>query len=54
MTDSYPLCRAALGYSPEEGKWWPLNPNKPDCDGQTKSEPGGGIVCPKCGAWFCY
>lgn len=41
--DAWPLCKNA-------GLWNAA----PDCDGQTKSGPGGGIVCPKCGAWFCY
>lgn len=47
-------CYRAGFWDDELEKYGPLNYSKPDCDGRNESGPGGGIVCPKCGAWFCY
>jgi tRNA(Ile2) C34 agmatinyltransferase TiaS len=26
----------------------------PECGTQLKTQPGGGVKCPKCDYWFCY
>ena len=26
----------------------------PDCNHEVVDAPGGGIVCTKCGGWFCW
>ena len=39
----------------EEGKLtWNLWDADPDCDHEVVDAPGGGVVCLKCGGWFCW
>lgn len=35
----------------EQGDLWGAEPG---CTGRVVSGHGGGVVCTKCGGWFCY